>query len=180
MKIQKGDKLEEITLPKHDGKIFNLSETKGKKVLLTFYRIAGCTFCNLRLLEFNKRYGEFGQKFIHVGIFSSNQNILRTNMKKHGPTPFIILADENFKYFEKFKIERSWSKLLLTIIFKSYAIFPALLRGFIPLPPFGGYFDIAVTDIMINEKGIVEDVLYAKKHAADHFSFDKVKEFSLS
>ena len=59
MKIQKGDKLEEITLPKHDGKKFNLSETKGKKVLLTFYRIAGCTFCNLRLLEFNKRYGEF-------------------------------------------------------------------------------------------------------------------------
>ena len=48
MKIKKGDKLEEITLPKDDGSIFNLSETKGKRVLLTFYRIAGCSFCNLR------------------------------------------------------------------------------------------------------------------------------------
>ena len=42
MKISKGDKLEEITLPRDDGSTFNLSETHGKKVLLTFYRIAGC------------------------------------------------------------------------------------------------------------------------------------------
>ena len=36
MKINKGDTLEEISLPTPDGSIFNLSETKGKKVLLTF------------------------------------------------------------------------------------------------------------------------------------------------
>ena len=60
MKINKGDTLEEISLPKPDGSIFNLSETKGKKVLLTFYRIAGCSFCNLRLNELNKRFSEFG------------------------------------------------------------------------------------------------------------------------
>ena len=42
-----------------------------------------------------------------------------------------------------------------------------------------GYFDIAVTDILINEEGIVEEVYYAKKDVADHFPFDKVKEFSL-
>ena len=111
MKIKKGDKLDEITLPKHDGNEFNLSETKGKKVLLTFYRVAGCTFCNLRLLEFNKRYNEFGPNFTHVGIFHSNVNLLKSNMKKHGPIPFTVLADEKFKYFEKYSIERSWFKL---------------------------------------------------------------------
>ena len=52
MKISKGDKLEEITLPKDDGSTFNLSETHGKKVLLTFYRIAGCSFCNLRSVSY--------------------------------------------------------------------------------------------------------------------------------
>ena len=31
MKIKKGDNIEEITLPKLDGSLFNLSETKGKK-----------------------------------------------------------------------------------------------------------------------------------------------------
>ena len=124
MKIKKGDKLEEITLPRHDGNQFNLSDTKGKKVLLTFYRVAGCTFCNLRLLEFNKRFNEFGPNFTHVGIFHSNVNLLKSNMKKHGPIPFTVLADEEFKYFQKYSIERSWFKLFLAGIYKTFSIFP--------------------------------------------------------
>ena len=179
MKIKQGDKIEEITLPKPDGSIFNLSETKGKKVLLTFYRIAGCSFCNLRLHEFNKRFGEFGKNFTHVGIFHSPVDNLKLFMGKHGPLPFTVLADTDFKYFQKYSIERSWFKLFLAGIYKTFAIFPALIRGFMPIP-LGGYFNTAVTDIMINEEGIVEEVLYAKKHAADHFAFNKVKEFSLN
>ena len=59
MKINKGDKLDEITLPDKEGNTFNLSQTLGKKVLLTFYRIAGCSFCNLRLNEISKKFGKF-------------------------------------------------------------------------------------------------------------------------
>ena len=119
MKIKKGDKLDEITLPKHDGSIFRISETKGKKVLLTFYRVAGCTFCNLRLLEFNRRFNEFGPNFAHIGIFHSNVKLLKANMKKHGPTPFTLLADENFYYYTKYEVERSWSKLIMACIHSS-------------------------------------------------------------
>ena len=54
MKIKVGDKIDEIELPDTNGNMFKLSSTKGKKVLLTFYRIAGCSFCNLRLMEFKK------------------------------------------------------------------------------------------------------------------------------
>ena len=32
---------------------------------------------------------------------------------------------------------------------------------------------------IINEDGIVEEVYYAKKDIADHFEFNKIKEFSL-
>ena len=70
MRIKKGDKLEEIVLPRHDGTPFKLSETEGKKVLLTFYRIAGCSFCNLRINELQKRFSEFGDNFTHVGSFT--------------------------------------------------------------------------------------------------------------
>ena len=47
MKIKKGDKLEEITLPTHKGIEFNLSQTLGKKVLLTFYRVAGLSLIHI-------------------------------------------------------------------------------------------------------------------------------------
>ncbi|MDC0195246.1 redoxin domain-containing protein [Alphaproteobacteria bacterium] len=135
MRINKGDTLEEITLPKADGTMFSLSETKGKKVLLTFYRVAGCTFCNLRLMEFNKRFNELGKNFVHVGIFHSPVDLLNLNMSKHRATPFIVLADKDFKYFEKYEIERSWTKLMIAVIYKTFSIFPALLKGFIPFLP---------------------------------------------
>ena len=179
MKIKKGDKLEEITLPKDDGSIFNLSETKGKKVLLTFYRIAGCSFCNLRLHEFKKRNKEFGKNFTHVGIFHSPVDHLKLSMKKHGSTlPFTVLADTDFKYFKKYEIERSFLKVIAAMLFKPHKIIPAIIKGFNPIRILG-YFDIAVTDILINEDGIVEEVYYAKKDIADHFEFNKIKEFSL-
>ena len=103
MKISKGDKLEEITLPRDDGSTFNLSETHGKKVLLTFYRIAGCSFCNLRLNEINKRFNELGSNFAHVAIFHSPVDNLRSYMKKHNNLPFTVLADEDFKYFSYYQ-----------------------------------------------------------------------------
>ena len=177
MKIKKGDKLDEITLPKSDGSIFNLSEAKGKKILLTFYRIAGCSFCNLRIHEFIKRYNEFGKNFTHIGIFHSPTDNLHLYMKKHGDIPFTILADSEFKYFAKYEIERSIKKMLSAVLFKAHKIIPAIIKGFIPIK-IKGYADIAVTDILINENGVVEEVYYAKKDIADHFEFDKIKEFS--
>ena len=177
MKIKVGDKLDEIELPDTYGNIFKLSSTKGKKVLLTFYRIAGCSFCNLRLMEFKKKSDEFGKDFVHIGIFHSPTDNLNRTMKKHGKLPFKILADEHFKYFEKYEVERSMGKVFLAMLFKSHKILPAIFRGFIPMP-IKGFFDIAVTDVFINEKGIVVDVFYAKKDSADHFPFEKVRAFS--
>ena len=161
-----------------DRSTFNLSETHGKKVLLTFYRIAGCSFCNLRLNEINKRFNELGSNFTHVAIFHSPVDNLKSYMKKHKNLPFTVLADEDFKYFQKYEIERSYSKMFATFLFKAHRVFPALIRGYIPTR-IKGYFDIAVTDVLINEEGIVQEVYYAKKDIADHFPFNKIKEFSL-
>ena len=82
MKIKKGDKLS-IELPTSDGKIFNLNETNGKKVLLTFYRIASCSLCNLRISQITKRWNEFGPNFQHVSIWHAPQDFLK---KKYGKT----------------------------------------------------------------------------------------------
>ena len=134
MKIKVGDKIDEIELPDTNGNMFKLSSTKGKKVLLTFYRIAGCSFCNLRLMEFKKKSDEFGKDFVHIGIFDSPTENLSRTMKKHGKLPFNILADEHFKYFEKYEVERSMGKVFLAMLFKSHKIVPAIVKGYIPMP----------------------------------------------
>ena len=178
MKIKAGDALDDITLPTADGTPFSLSETRGKKVLLTFYRVAGCTFCNMRLMEIKRRFSELGDNFTHVGIFHAPVDALKSTVDRHGSLPFPLLADESFETFEKYEIERSMPKVMMEALLKGTAVLPALLKGFIPIP-FHGHFDIAVTDVLINEEGIVEDVFYAQRTAADHLDFKTVRAFAL-
>ena len=132
MKIKKGDKLD-IELPTSEGRLFNLKETHGKKVLLTFYRMASCSLCNLRVSQITKRWSEFGSNFQHVSIWHAPQDFLKKNMDRHN-IPFIALADENYKYFNKYGVERSIGKTLLALIYRLPNFLLAGLKGFIPFP----------------------------------------------
>ena len=174
MKIKKGDTLD-IELPTSEGKIFNLSETKGKKVLLTFYRIASCSLCNLRVSQITKRWSEFGSNFQHVSIWHAPEDFLKKNMDRHN-IPFIALADKDYKYFNKYDVERSIGKTLLALIYRLPSFLLASLKGFIPFQ-FKGYMDIVITDVLINESGKVVEVQYGRD-IGHHYSFDKIKEFS--
>ena len=174
MKIKKGDVLD-IELPTSEGKIFNLKETNGKKILLTFYRIASCSLCNLRISQISKRWSELGPNFQHVSIWHAPQDFLKKNMDKHN-IPFIALADENYKYFSKYSIERSIRKTLLAFIYRLPSFILAIMKGFIPFQ-FKGYMDIVITDVLIDEKGKVVEVQYGRD-IGHHFSFDKIKDFS--
>ena len=100
-------------------------------------------------------------------------------MDKHKNLPFTVLADENLEYFQKYEIERSVSTTLNAMLFKAHKIIPAMMKGYIPTR-IKGHLDIAVTDVLINEDGVVQDVYYAKKDIADHFEFNKIKEFALN
>ena len=66
--------------------------------MLTFYRMASCSLCNLRVSQITKRWKEFGSNFQHVSIWHAPQDFLKKNMDKHN-IPFIALADQNYKYF---------------------------------------------------------------------------------
>ena len=175
MKIKKGDKLD-IELPSSEGNLFNLKETHGKKVLLTFYRIASCSLCNLRISQITKRWSEFGSNFKHVSISHPPQDFLKKNMDRHN-IPFIALADKDYKYFNKYNVERSIGKTLLAFVYRLPTFIMATLKGFIPLQS-KGYLDIVITDVLIDETGRVVDVQYGRD-IGHHYSFEKIKEFSL-
>jgi hypothetical protein len=97
-------------------------------------------------------------------------------MDKHN-IPFIALADQNYKYFNKYSVERSIGKTLLAFVYRLPSFIMAILKGFIPLQT-KGYLDIVITDVLIDETGTVVDVQYGRD-IGDHYTFDKIKEFSL-
>ena len=129
MKLMPGQKLDEIKLPSINGDIFNIKKTNGKKTLLTFYRFATCPFCNLRIQEITSRLDELGKDFEIIAIFNASPEHLEKTMQKHN-APFTILADENFEYFSKYEVEKSFTKLLIGSVVGFFRLLKASAKGF--------------------------------------------------
>ena len=70
-KLKIGDDAPNISLPAIDGTNFEMSEMKGKRVILTFFRFSTCPFCNIRINRIVKRWNEFSDDTIMVGVFDA-------------------------------------------------------------------------------------------------------------
>ncbi len=177
MRLKIGDSIDELELPSISGNTFRIEEIAGQKALLTFYRFASCPFCNLRIFEMNQRHAELGVDFKVIAIFDSPIDFLIKNMKKHD-TAFIILADENFKYFNKYEVEKSAWKFLVGSTKGFFRLCKGLSKGYIPIIMKGSLRTVPV-DILINKDGTIEKLNYGL-NTADHIDFDEIKKFSLS
>ena len=123
------------------------------------------------------RYDELGDDFAVVGIFHSEISNLKRFMKRHD-SPFIMLADKDFKYFSKYDIQRSFVRFISTFILRAPRFLRATLKLYIS-PIIKGHMDIMPVDILVDEKGKVQDVKYGKD-IGDHISIEEIIKFSHS
>ena len=165
-----------IILPSIDGNVFDISSVKGKRIILTFFRFESCPFCNIRINRIIKRWSEFSEDTVMIGVFDANINKLKRAMKKHNP-PFIILADEKYTLFKKYDVEKSIFKVLIAPIRAPITTLQAILNGYIPKTLSMSKMSTIPVDILIDEKGIVARSHYCKD-TVDHIPLDDLIEFS--
>ena len=91
--LEVGDDAPNFILPAIDGTLFEMSNFKGKRVILTFFRFSTCPFCNIRINRILKRWEEFDDDTLMVGVFDAKIDELKKSMKRHNP-PFSVVADE--------------------------------------------------------------------------------------
>ncbi len=91
-----------------NGGIVDLSEYKGKKVLVSFFRKAACPFCNMGIQELIKRHQELEAKGIQVITFfaSPKDEVLKYAGKQKPPFP--IIPDGDFNVYGKYGVEISY------------------------------------------------------------------------
>ena len=85
-KLNIGDQAPDISLPAIDGSTFEMSSMKGRRVILTFFRFSSCPFCNIRIDRIIKRWGEFPDDTVIVGVFDAQIDELSMRMGKRGGT----------------------------------------------------------------------------------------------
>jgi len=171
-----GSNAPEISLPSIDGGTFNMSEYKGKRVVLTFFRFSTCPFCNIRINRIVKRWNEFPEDTVMVGVFDAKIGELTKRMKKHN-APFAIVADESFEHFEKNSVMKSFSRFMWGAMRSPLTFMQATLKGYFPLTMSISKLSLIPVDVLIGEDGRVVEAHYCKD-TADHLPIDRLIEFA--
>jgi len=165
-----------IILPSIDGGEFDISLVKGKRIILTFFRFESCPFCNIRINKITKRWSEFNEDTVMVGIFDANVDKLTKSMKKHNP-PFVILADEEYTSFKEYEIQKSIFRVLFAPLRAPMTTLHAILKGYIPKTLSISKMSTIPVDILIDENGNVVRSHYCKD-TVDHIPINDLIKFS--
>lgn len=117
MKLEKNITAPHFSLKDIFGRIIDLNEYKEKKVLLAFFRHAGCPFCNLRVHELTKAHEELKQKGLEmIFFFESGERILLRSIFHKEVSPIPLISDPEKVWYKAYGLENSGFKSTLGIV----------------------------------------------------------------
>lgn len=93
------------------GRPIDLNTYRDNKVLIAFFRHAGCPFCNLRVHALSKMHEEFKSKGLEMIFFfeSKDKVILRSSFHT-GVSPIPIISDPEKVWYNTYGLETSGYK----------------------------------------------------------------------
>jgi peroxiredoxin len=176
MKVQEKQAAPGFTINDVNGKIINLADYKGKKVLLTFYRNVGCPICNLRFHEIQEQSEYFKSKnLVVLAVYESSA----ANMKAYlaGENPYAVMVpNPQQDLYQLYGIEKSTGKALKSVFHggigkakKGKQLFKASIKQ-------DGSSNTIGADFLIDERGVVHTAYYGK-FIGDHLPIDTIKAF---
>jgi len=148
-----------------------LSDYKGKKVLLSFFRCAACPFCNMRVQELINNYHKFEEKgIVIISFFASTKEEINEYAGKQN-APFAIIPDPTFGLYKKYGIEQS-SFGILKVMLKPLKMVRMMQSGFFNLKSSKDK-PIVPADFLIDENQMILKTYYGKDFG-DHMSIEDI------
>lgn len=172
MKLKSGMEAPDIAYHDYLDTPFQLSKLRGQKVLLSFYRYAGCPFCQLRFAELLDKFGK-EEKIVLVAVFQSPGD----SIKEHAAgthSPVRIIGDAAERFYKVYGVDdgiRAWAMGIES----AFRFYRSLRMGH----KFGkkeGQRNRIPADFLIDEDGILRHVYYGK-HMDDHMPTEWVDKF---
>lgn len=111
MKLQKDIVAPIFNLRDAFGRDINLEDYKDKKVLIAFFRHAGCPFCNLRvhsLIKVHEELKELGLEMIF--FFESKERVLMRSTFHKEISPVPLISDPEKTWYDAYGLETSGYK----------------------------------------------------------------------
>ena len=157
-----------------------LSDYRGKKVMVAFFRHAGCPFCNVRVYNLKKRVEEFRSKNLDMIFFFESKRDTLLNHKFHKEVnPIPLIADPEKIWYTKYGVENSALKSAISHVTSLLqTALRAKLKG-LPVHTMEGNESINTipAEFLIDERGIIKKVHYARG-LNDRMKLEAIAQFA--
>ncbi len=169
-------------LPSVFGEEIDLSSYKGKKVLLAFFRHAGCPFCNLRVHTLGKHYDEFKKNNLEMIFFFESPKIVIERSTFHKDVlPIPIISDPDKTWYDAYGLEESAAKSRMSHLtsFLQTTI-KAKLKGLpVHLMAGGESINTIPAEFLLDEQGIIRRLHYSTS-LTDRMNIKDIQAFAAS
>jgi thioredoxin-dependent peroxiredoxin len=111
-KLKVGQKAPNFTVLDSHQDTVSLRKFSNQKVLLAFFRYAGCPVCNFRMHELIQNYNYLkAQGYMVIAVFESDNKVL-AEYSQDNSIPFFIIGDPKLELYKKYGIQKSFWKTL--------------------------------------------------------------------
>jgi peroxiredoxin Q/BCP len=177
--LSPGAEAPDFTFVGVDGAPSRLSNLRGKKVLIAFFRNAACALCNLRVRHFIRHYSQWHLQGMEVvTVFESLDSALSQYVGRQ-EAPFPIIANPLAELYDLYGVEVSEEKVKATIADPNTKTFvaQAAVEGFALTPEEGANMNRIPAEFLIDENGIIQVVHYGRL-VTDHLPLDVIDRFA--
>ncbi len=162
------------------GRKINLRDYRGKKVLIAFFRHAGCPFCNMRVHTLQSKEQEFKANNLEmIFFFESEEKVLKSNLFHSKVNPIPLIADPMQQWYKEYGVESSAVKSTISHITSIVpSVIKAKLKG-LPVHMMAGNESINTipAEFLIDEKGMIKKVYYSKR-LNDRMAITLISDFA--
>ena len=158
----------------------DLEAYRGKKVLLAFFRHAGCPFCNLRVHNLMNVHQDLQEKGLEmIFFFESKKHIILRSSFHQEISPIPLISDPEKIQYDQYGLESSALKSAVGHVrsFIGTAI-RAKLKG-LPLHPMADGESITTipAEFLLDESLIIRELHYSQ-HLSDRMNIEQVYQFA--
>lgn len=164
------------------GRQINLTDYKGKKVLVAFFRHAGCPFCNMRAHTLRKNYEALkAQNLEMIFFFESPQKALQASLFHQEISPIPLISDPEKVWYQTYGIESSATKSMKSHLTSFIQSAIKAKMNNLPIHPMknGESLYTIPAEFLLDEKLIIRKIHYANS-LTDRFKLDELYEFAKS
>ena len=162
------------------GRMIDLNDYREKKVMIGFFRHAGCPFCNIRVHALTKVHQELKSKGLEmIFFFESKEKVLLRSSFHQGVSPIPLVSDPEKTWYDAYGLESSGLKSAVSHItsFVQTAFKASSLGVPIHLMADGESIKTMPAEFLLDKGLVVKEVHYSDR-LNDRMSVDKIREFA--